>query len=55
LMTKWIGRNVRRNNPASAITNFLEIEENTILSIVHEIFTDLSVQKEIINYKNNCI
>jgi hypothetical protein len=33
----------------------LEIEENTILSIVHEIFTDLLVQKEKFDYKNNCI
>jgi hypothetical protein len=38
-----MGRKVSRNIPASAITNFLEIEENKILSIGHEIFTGLSV------------
>jgi hypothetical protein len=38
LIIKCNGRNIRRNTPARAITNFLEIEENKILSIGHEIF-----------------
>jgi hypothetical protein len=33
---RWTGRNTIRNNPASAITNFLEIDEKITLSIVCE-------------------
>jgi len=40
-ITRWTGRNRIRNNPASAITNFLEIDEKITLSIVCEIFTGL--------------
>jgi hypothetical protein len=37
LIMRWTGRNVSRKRPASAITNFLEIEENKILLIVSEL------------------
>jgi hypothetical protein len=40
-MTRCTGRNMSRNNPASAITNFLEIDEKITLSIVCDIFKGL--------------
>jgi hypothetical protein len=51
LITKCIGRNVSRNNPANAITNFLEIEENSILSIVHEMFIGQLVKNKMLIIK----
>jgi hypothetical protein len=38
LMVRCTGKNVSKNNPARAITNFLEIEENRILLIVSKKF-----------------
>jgi hypothetical protein len=37
-MKRCKGRNIRRKRPASAITNFFEIDENRILFIEYEIF-----------------
>jgi hypothetical protein len=37
-MIKCNGRKRRRNNPASAITNFFEMEENRILVIANSVF-----------------
>jgi hypothetical protein len=34
-----MGKKVSRNNPANAITNFLDIEENRILLIGYEMFS----------------
>ncbi len=39
LIPRCIGRNVTRKSPASAITNFLEIEEYKTLFIGYEMFT----------------
>jgi hypothetical protein len=35
LITKCTGRNIRRNIPARAMTNFFEIDANKILFIVY--------------------
>ena len=40
LIIRCTGRNNRRNIPASAITNFLEIEEKMTLYIEYEMFMD---------------
>jgi hypothetical protein len=40
LIMKCTGRNISRNNPARAITNFWEIDANKSLFIVDEVFTD---------------
>jgi hypothetical protein len=37
-MIRWTGKKVSKNNPANAITSFLEIEENRILYIGFELF-----------------
>ena len=39
LIIRWTGRKRRRNDPASAMTSFLEIDEKSILFIGYEVIT----------------
>jgi hypothetical protein len=48
---RWTGKKVRRNSPASAITNFLEIEENRILLIVYRMFKVYLFKKDKEDYQ----
>jgi hypothetical protein len=51
LMIRCTGKKVSKNRPASAITNFFEIEENKILLIVYEMFKDYLLFKDQEDYQ----
>jgi hypothetical protein len=55
LIERWTGRNVIRNKPASAITNFLDIEENRILLIGYQVFRVILIVRGRKFIKVNCI